>query len=87
MLLDEPVTILDLGPQLEVLELIAELNQLHETTVVIVLHDLNLAALLSVLDCLELRERLRGGSGRVKCFGKTSYVSSSGQVLAAGLIF
>ena len=44
MLLDEPVTFLDLGHQLEVMDLIAELNQAHGITVVIVLHDLNLAA-------------------------------------------
>jgi len=44
MLLDEPVTFLDLGHQLEVMDLIAELNHMHGITVVIVLHDLNLAA-------------------------------------------
>lgn len=44
MLLDEPVTFLDLGHQLEVMDLIAELNHVHGITVVIVLHDLNLAA-------------------------------------------
>lgn len=44
MLLDEPVTFLDLGHQLEVMDLIAELNRVRGITVVIVLHDLNLAA-------------------------------------------
>ncbi len=44
MLLDEPVTFLDLGHQLEVMDLIAELNRTRKITVIVVLHDLNLAA-------------------------------------------
>ena len=44
MLLDEPVTFLDLGHQLEVMDLISELNREHGITVIVVLHDLNLAA-------------------------------------------
>lgn len=44
MLLDEPVTFLDLGHQLEVMDLVAALNRKHNITVVVVLHDLNLAA-------------------------------------------
>lgn len=44
ILLDEPVTFLDLGHQLEVMDLIAELNHVQGLTVVVVLHDLNLAA-------------------------------------------
>ena len=44
MLLDEPVTFLDLGHQLEVMDLIAELNREQGITVITVLHDLNLAA-------------------------------------------
>ena len=44
LLLDEPTTYLDLAHQLEVLELCRELNQVHGTTVVAVLHDLNQAA-------------------------------------------
>lgn len=43
MLLDEPTTFLDLAHQVEVLDLLAELNETDRRTVVIVLHDLNLA--------------------------------------------
>ena len=44
LLLDEPTTFLDLTHQLEVLDLLRELNRARGTTVVMVLHDLNLAA-------------------------------------------
>lgn len=44
LLLDEPTTYLDVANQLEVLDLVAELNATRGTTVVMVLHDLNLAA-------------------------------------------
>ncbi len=43
MLLDEPTTFLDLAHQIEVLDLLAELNQTDQRTVVLVLHDVNLA--------------------------------------------
>jgi iron complex transport system ATP-binding protein len=44
LLLDEPTTFLDIGHQLEVLELIEQLNRDRGMTVVLVLHDLNHAA-------------------------------------------
>lgn len=44
LLLDEPTTHLDLGHQLEVLELLRHLNRHEGLTVVLVLHDLNQAA-------------------------------------------
>ncbi|TDP90164.1 iron complex transport system ATP-binding protein [Leucobacter luti] len=44
LLLDEPTTYLDVTHQLEVLDLVRELNRANGTTVVMVLHDLNLAA-------------------------------------------
>ena len=44
MLLDEPVTFLDLGQQLEVMDLVSRLNRDEGITVVAVMHDLNLAA-------------------------------------------
>ena len=44
LLLDEPTTYLDIAYQFEVLDLLAELNQREGTTIVMVLHDLNLAA-------------------------------------------
>ena len=44
LLLDEPTTFLDLAYQLEVLDLLTDLNRSRGTTIVMVLHDLNLAA-------------------------------------------
>ncbi len=44
MLLDEPTTFLDIAHQIDLLELLGELNRVGGTTVVMVLHDLNLAA-------------------------------------------
>lgn len=44
LLLDEPTTYLDLGHQIEILDLLYELNQKEGTTILMVLHDLNLAA-------------------------------------------
>ena len=44
ILLDEPTTYLDLAYQLEVLELLYRLNRDQDCTIVMVLHDLNLAA-------------------------------------------
>lgn len=44
LLLDEPTTYLDLAHQVELLDLLAELNESRGTTMVMVLHELNLAA-------------------------------------------
>ena len=44
LLLDEPTTYLDLAHQVEVLDLVTRLNRERGRTVVMVLHDLNLAA-------------------------------------------
>ncbi|HET7684336.1 MAG TPA: ABC transporter ATP-binding protein [Marmoricola sp.] len=44
LLLDEPTTYLDVAHQVEVLDLLADLNARRGTTVVMVLHELNLAA-------------------------------------------
>lgn len=43
LLLDEPTTYLDLTHQIDVLDLLANLNQRRRKTIVMVLHDLNLA--------------------------------------------
>jgi iron complex transport system ATP-binding protein len=56
ILLDEPTTYLDLAHQLEVLELLDELNKDQGCTIVMVLHDLNLAARFS-----DYMIALRGG--------------------------
>ena len=44
LLLDEPTTFLDVSHQVEVLDLLTDLNRARGTTIVMVLHDLNMAA-------------------------------------------
>lgn len=44
LLLDEPTTFLDVSHQIEVLDLLTDLNTQRGTTIVMVLHDINLAA-------------------------------------------
>src|SRR5690606_7366656 len=44
LLLDEPTTFLDISHQVDVLDLLMDLNHRQATTIVMVLHDLNLAA-------------------------------------------
>lgn len=43
LLLDEPTTYLDLANQVELLDLLTDLNRRSDTTIAVVLHDLNLA--------------------------------------------
>ena len=50
LLLDEPTTFLDVAHQIEVLDLLTDLNRDGGTTIVMVLHDINLAARYA--DCL-----------------------------------
>ncbi len=47
LLLDEPTTYLDLAHQLDVLDLLKKLNEDEHITIVMVLHDLNLASIYS----------------------------------------
>ncbi len=47
LFLDEPTTYLDVSHQLEVMEVVAELNRRHGVTVIMVLHDMNHAAVYS----------------------------------------
>jgi iron complex transport system ATP-binding protein len=44
LLLDEPITYLDISYQIEILDLLVDLNQKRGTTICMVLHDINLAA-------------------------------------------
>lgn len=44
LLLDEPTTYLDVARQIEVLDLLTDLNRSQGTTIVMVLHDMNMAA-------------------------------------------
>ena len=44
LFLDEPTTFLDITYQIEILDLLTDLNRKYGTTIVMVLHDINLAA-------------------------------------------
>ena len=44
LLLDEPTTFLDISYQVEILDLLTELNRKRGLTILMVLHDINLAA-------------------------------------------
>lgn len=44
LLLDEPTTFLDITYQVEILDLLTDLNRKYGTTIVMVLHDINLSA-------------------------------------------
>lgn len=44
LLLDEPTTFLDIAYQIEILDLLTDLNHRRGTTIVMVLHDINLSA-------------------------------------------
>ncbi|WP_096200365.1 ABC transporter ATP-binding protein [Bacillus sp. FJAT-45350] len=44
ILLDEPTTYLDMTHQIEILDLLFELNEKHSRTIIMVLHDINLAS-------------------------------------------
>lgn len=51
LLLDEPTTFLDVARQIEVLDLLTDLNRAHGTTIVMVLHDVNLGTLRGPARC------------------------------------
>ncbi|WP_250278943.1 ABC transporter ATP-binding protein [[Clostridium] colinum] len=44
LLLDEPTTYLDISYQIEILDLLTDINRKNKTTIVMVLHDINLSA-------------------------------------------
>ncbi|WP_103062491.1 ABC transporter ATP-binding protein [Actinomyces qiguomingii] len=73
LLLDEPTTFLDLTHQVEVLDLLTDLNRERGTTIVMVLHDINLAARYAD-HVIAMRE------GRVVAAG------APGQVVSPGLM-
>lgn len=70
ILLDEPTTYLDLAHQLEVLELLKKLNGGQHTTIVMVLHDLNLASRYS-------DELLAMKNGRIEAYGSPQEVMTN----------
>lgn len=63
LLLDEPTTYLDLTHQIEILDLLFDLNQKHHTTILMVLHDLNLA-------CRYAHQMIALKNGTIHCQGK-----------------
>jgi iron complex transport system ATP-binding protein len=75
LLLDEPTSSLDLGAQLEIAHLLAELNQRRGVTIVVSTHDLHLAAAICQR-LLMLRE------GRVVAAGATAEVLTSAHLRA-----
>ena len=75
LLLDEPTTFLDVSHQIEVLDLLTDLNRSRGTTIVMVLHDLNLAARYA--DHL-----VALSSGRVHAAGTPADVLTEGTVRA-----
>jgi len=75
LLLDEPTTFLDASHQVEVLDLLTDLNRDRGTTIVMVLHDLNLAARYA--DHL-----IALAGGRVHAFGTPAEVLTEDTVRA-----
>ena len=74
VLLDEPTANLDIGRQIEILDLIKGLCHKNGFTVVIALHDLNLAA--QYCDRLILI-----GKGRIRCQGKPGEVITAENIV------
>nr|WP_304503614.1 ABC transporter ATP-binding protein [Corynebacterium lemuris] len=77
VLLDEPTTYLDLAHSLKVLELVADLQATAGRTIVMVLHDLNLAARFS--DHLVIV----GPDGRIAATGTPGQVLTEGNLAKA----
>ena len=65
LLLDEPTTYLDIAHQLEVMEIIANVNKRFDTTIIMVLHDVNHARLFSD-EVLILRDKAICAAGDPK---------------------
>lgn len=74
LLLDEPTTFLDLGHQLELLELVARLRTELDLTVVMVLHDLNQAARFAERLVVLASPQAPGGTGHLAADGTPAQV-------------
>lgn len=70
LLLDEPTTYLDLAHQVDLLDLLAELNETRGTTMVMVLHELNLAARVA-------HHLVAMKDGSIACSGSAGQVMTS----------
>lgn len=75
LLLDEPTTFLDIAHQIEVLDMVSGLNRNWERTIVIVLHDLNLA-------CRYAHHLVAMRDGRVVSAGRPDEVITAEMVAA-----
>lgn len=75
LLLDEPTTFLDIAHQIDVLDLVADLNRDDHRTIVIVLHDLNLA-------CRYAHHLVAMRDGRIVADGPPSEVVTAATVRA-----
>ncbi len=73
LLLDEPTTHLDISHQLEILDLVAKLNQEQQITILMVLHDINYASYYS--DTVAVLAR-----------GKLSAVGRPGEVVTPSML-
>ncbi|MDW7652189.1 MAG: ABC transporter ATP-binding protein [Bacillota bacterium] len=73
ILLDEPTTYLDMTHQVEILDLLFELNEREQRTIIMVLHDLNLA-------CRYAHNLIAIKDGRIFTQGKPEHVMKSGTV-------
>ena len=73
ILLDEPTTYLDMTHQIEILDLLFELNEKEKRTIVMVLHDLNLA-------CRYAHNIVAIKEGGIFAQGKPEYVINSNLV-------
>lgn len=63
-MLDEPTTYLDIAYQVEILDLLMELNKKRGTTILMVLHDINLSARYA-------RSHLCNEQGKANCTGQS----------------
>ena len=70
ILLDEPTTYLDMTHQIEILDFLFELNEKEKRTIVMVLHDLNLA-------CRYAHNIVAIKEGKIFAQGKPEYVINS----------
>lgn len=73
ILLDEPTTYLDMTHQIEILDLLFELNEKEKRTIVMVLHDVNLA-------CRYAHNIVAIKEGKIFAQGKPEYVINSNLV-------
>lgn len=76
ILLDEPTTYLDLAHAIEILDLVTALNREHGKTIVMVLHDLNLAARYS-------HHLVLMKDGAIKCEGSPKEILTNDNLLEA----